>query len=377
MGHRGSWRVLSSADEPKMFDMSLRKESPHGPIRTVSALLTAIPGFFGFIPERSLILLALAPDARTVQASVRLDLDLAADDTPARPMLNEIDNLARILRGYGSADLIAVIGDDRFDLDSRTYEEILSIVDRRMRRCGGIGRGYVCGRFAEGEHWMQIWEHSAALTSRSSLQRGVLTDPRTSPTAVSDAVHSGRLLLASRAEIASMLAPAPHCDDGSCHAGAGGGSFDDEPPHELMAAIYEAVVMEPDRFSCERVAELERAICDVQVRDAALGFAVTDLRACAEVLWRELTRRLTGTGRASAATLLAHLHYIAGEGSFAGVALDVAREADRTWKLAQLLDHSLRNGLRPDNLWHLIGDSYDAAAQLGVTLPGATLRNAS
>ena len=174
-----------------------------------------------------------------------------------------------------------------------------------------------------------------------------------------------------------MLAPAPHCDDGPCRTKADAGSFDDEPPHERLAAIYEAVLMQPDRFSCATVDELERAICDVQVRDAALGFAVTDLRAGAELLWRELTRRLTGTGRASAATLLAHLHYIAGEGSFAGVALDVAREADRTWKLAQLLDHSLRNGLRPGNLWHLIGDSYSAAAELGLTLPHATLREAS
>ena len=359
-----------------MFDMSLRNDSSNGPIRTVSALLTAIPGFFGFIPERSLVLLALAPDGRTVQASVRLDLDLAPDGSPARPMLNEIDNLARIFQGYGSADLIAVIGDDRFDLDTRTYEEILSRVDRRMRLCGGIGRGYVCSCFAEGEPWTQIWEHGAALSAQSSRHCGVLTDPRISPTAVSGAVHSGRFLMANRAEIAAMLAPAPHCDDGSCSTIADDGRFDDEPPQELLVAIYEAVVMESDYYSCERVAELERAICDVRVRDAALAFAVTDLRSGAEMLWRELTRRLTGTGRASAATLLAHLHYIAGEGSFAGVALDVARDADRNWKLAQLLDHSLRNGLRPDNLWHLIGDSYDAAAELGLVLPHATLRDA-
>ena len=137
VGHRSFSRVRTYPGEPKMFDMSLRNDSSNGPIRTVSALLTAIPGFFGFIPERSLVLLALAPDGRTVQASVRLDLDLAPDGSPARPMLNEIDNLARIFQGYGSADLIAVIGDDRFELDTRTYEQILSKVDRRMRLCGG------------------------------------------------------------------------------------------------------------------------------------------------------------------------------------------------------------------------------------------------
>lgn len=371
----------ASAHTPKMFDMSPRNVSSNGPIRTVSALLTAVPGFFGFVPVRSLVLLSLASDARTVHASVRLDLSIGPDGSPTPHMLAEIDNLARILHGYGSADVIAIIGDDRFEPTSPRYKEILSVVDRRMRLCGGVGRGYICRHFREGERWIQIWEEGAALMTRSPRHSGVLDDPRISPTAVAGAVNSGRFLLGNREEIASMLAPTSHCDEVCCDLGscaiACDGWSGDASPSELMAAVFEAVVVGPDRFDCASVTELERAICDVQVRDAALAFAVTDLRSEAEILWRELTRRLGGTGRASAATLLAHLHYIAGEGSFAGVALDVARHADPSWKLAELLDHSLRNGLRPDNLWHIIGDSYEAARRLGVTLPSATLRDAS
>ena len=55
----------------------------------------------------------------------------------------------------------------------------------------------------------------------------------------------------------------------------------------------------------------------------------------------------------------------------------MALDADPQWSLARLLDRSLRNGLRPDNLWEIIGDSYDAAAALGVVIPSATLRDAS
>lgn len=366
-----------------MFDMSPRRNPPNGPIRTVSALLTAVPGFFGFIPTRSLILLALAPDPRTIQASVRVDLDLRPDGALDSHMLAEIDHLAAILQGYGSTDVIAVVADDRFDLESPTYRAVVSVVDRRMWACGGVGRGYVCSRFGEGERWIQVWEDGAELTLRLSRNRGVLGDPRISPTAVSDAVHSGRLLLGTREEIEAMLQPTSHCDDPCCAPDSTRcpvieAVLDaDATPQQSMAAIHEAIAVRRLRFDCASIAELERAVCDLRVRDAALAFAVTDVRTEAEALWRELTRRLSGTGRASAATLLAHLHYIGGEGSFAGVALDVALDADPQWSLARLLDRSLRNGLRPDNLWEIIGDSYDAAAALGVVIPSATLRDAS
>lgn len=378
-----------------MSDMSPRRNPPSGPIRTVSALLTAVPGFFGFIPTRSLILLALAPDGRTIQASVRIDLDLRPDGTLDSHMLAEIDHLAAILQGYGSADVIAVVADDRSALESPIYRAVVSVVDRRMWACGGVGRGYVCSRFGEGERWIQVWEEGAELTLRLSHNRGVLSDPRISPTAVSDAVHSGRLLLGTREEIEAMLDPTSHCDDPCCVSDSTCISVStcisdstrcpvveavldaDATPQQSMAAIHEAIAVRRLRFDCASIAELERAVCDLRVRDAALAFAVTDLRTEAEALWRELTRRLSGTGRASAATLLAHLHYIGGEGSFAGVALDVALDADPEWSLARLLDRSLRNGLRPDSLWEIIGDSYDAAAALGVIIPSATLRDAS
>ncbi|MCB1293509.1 MAG: DUF4192 family protein, partial [Gordonia sp.] len=82
---------------------------------------------------------------------------------------------------------------------------------------------------------------------------------------------------------------------------------------------------------------------------------------------------LTGSARASAASLLAHLHYIAGEGAYAAVALDTALDADPEWSLAVLLSRALHSGAHPAMLWATVGYSYELAASLGVDLPQPTM----
>ncbi len=170
-----------------------------------------------------------------------------------------------------------------------------------------------------------------------------------------------------------MLVPSAHCDSAVCAGVHSGVPTFSVSTAALLRTLVAHVLGQNGEWDCRTVAVLESAILDLEVRDAAMGLSVGEYRADAERLWRELTRRLRGRGRASAATLLGHLHYVAGEGAYAGVALDCALQADPDWNLARLLDQALRNGMRPTEMVDIVDRSFDIAERLGVSLPGRTV----
>lgn len=86
-------------------------------------------------------------------------------------------------------------------------------------------------------------------------------------------------------------------------------------------------------------------------------------------MWMRLARSLTGRAGAAAATLLAHLHYMAGEGAFASVAVERALELDPDYYLAHLLSTALEHGMRPSGLAEVVGYSFTLGRELGVGLP--------
>ncbi len=319
--------------------------------------------------------------------------------------------------------MLAVIADDRYSPDDDRYRQVFSLTDDCLVDSGGLAQGFVVTAFEQHAPWQLIWRRGSGPTGAGVGGRpagGTMADPYTSPTAVAEAVSTGRRILGDRGEMAAMLTPLPHCDSRNCDSPNCGFPSSDSPIRtepiagqpvsartelrlappqgerstrpalagiesdggiepregrnaELLRAVLRAM-QAPGVPDCQTMTVLHRAITTLPVRDAALACAVTDLRADAENLWRTLTRRLRGTGRASAATLLAHLHYIGGEGAFAGVALDCALAADPGWKLANLLDQALRGGAPPSLLWDMIDESYGIATDLGVVIPRATLR---
>ncbi|GAA1480571.1 DUF4192 domain-containing protein [Gordonia sinesedis] len=360
--------------------IAMSRSDVHLPDETT--LLTAIPAMLGFIPERSVILVALGAERGVVRATIRHDLDLDETGAVTAEQIAVLDSLGRIIAGYGVDTVLVVLADDRYPPADERYRRVLSVADRCLAPAGGARRGYVVGGdYQSGAPWRLIWSgrghrhRSAGVPDRV----GVLADPHTSPTALAEAVATGRRLLTRRSQMAAMLEPSAHCA-GPCTRDdewpGGSAARPDDSDAELLRLLVEAVTHpDPDR-ACATVRRLERAITTIPVRDAALAFAVTDHRHAAEDLWRDLTRRLDGEGRASAATLLAHLHYIGGEGAYAGVALDCALTAAPDWTLAGLLDQALRGGMPPVELRSMIDKSYVIARRLGVTIPLVTLRAA-
>ncbi|ASR03624.1 DUF4192 domain-containing protein [Gordonia rubripertincta] len=347
-----------------------------------TTLLTAIPALLGFIPERSIIVVAFAPD-RGISATMRHDLALGDTGEPTSELSTVLAGLGAITHSYGADEVVAVIADDRYPADDPRYRRVLAIADRHFDAIGGVAAGFVLSAFDPGAAWSVIWCPDGQAWSVDVLddREGVLDDPQTCPTAIAEAVKSGRRILPRRSEMRAMLEPVP----GECSTARPCADCDDRGVVPLGHALSDAHLLDltigsvahgGGPLDCAEVAVLEQAVRRPPVRDAVLALAVTDLREDAESVWRELTRRLTGPGRAGAATLLAHLHYIGGEGAYAGVALDVALESDPDAKLAGLLDTALRAGVRPTMLWEMIDGSYGTARELGVQMPEITRRAA-
>ncbi|WAC55221.1 DUF4192 domain-containing protein [Gordonia sp. SL306] len=353
-----------------------------------SALLTAVPGLLGFIPDRSFILIAFGDDPHVVRTAMRHDLVLDESGEIVPALKSVFGDLAEVCVRNEIRDVVAVVADDRHPAGDDRYRRICAIADRRFAEIGGIAAGFVVPEFTDGARWQRIWDPrpptarpmSTPPIARSASPRGRLGNPHTSPTAVHHAVATGRRVLARRSDMVAMLAPLDHCTGD--HRDASQGEAGPASDAGLLRGVVEQVIStmptptgevdRPRELDCATVTMLGTALTRLPVRDAALALAVTDLRHAAEMLWRELARRLTGSQRASAATLLAHLHYINGEGGYAGVALDCALAADPGWSLAVLLDSALRGGMPPRMLRAMLDDSYEIAHSLGVPMPAPT-----
>ena len=125
----------------------------------------------------------------------------------------------------------------------------------------------------------------------------------------------------------------------------------------------------PDRD----VARIAWGLRDLWVRDRAMGLALDDTAAGAEVLWTELTRRVPPPLDAAPATLLAVTAWVRGDGAMANVALERALDSEPGYSLAQLLRTALDACFPPADVRRLIRDSVADLEELDddADVPGA------
>ncbi len=254
--------------------------------------------------------------------------------------------------------MASVIVDDRLRRGDARHREFAHQMHDILVGCGGLHAGYVVETMAEGQRWCTVWGEEARDGADSDEALG---DPFTSPTATRAAVQQGRTVAASRDRVGADLTA-----DG---CGCGGYEFDAHGHTESdpLAAVATVMGALEGPVDCATAAAVGRALCDLDIRDALLALAGTTAhRHTAENLWQHIARHSTGTVRASAATMLAHLYYVAGEGAMSGIALDEALAADSDWALARLLDEALRAGAHPSALWPMLEACAQMLALLGV-----------
>ncbi|WOC14383.1 DUF4192 domain-containing protein [Gordonia sp. MP11Mi] len=361
--------------------ITTRIEGSHA-VADPDPLIAAVPALLGFVPERSIVFMCF-DDRIQVTATMRHDLEFTRGGRTPAAMRALFARLGDLAASYGSHGVVAVLVDDRYEPSDERFTRAARDVRRAFACAGGLTAAFSIGAVQAGAYWRTAWQssHSADVFGHDFAPDGVLSDPQASPIALHRAFETGRIVMRSRSEIAALLAPIDHCESPRCAAVSpaaltGPMSADDGP---RLARVYDAVLERAcgdPSVTCEQLNELAESLVSVHVRDAAIGLSMTVHRDAAEELWMDLTRRLSGTPRAAAATLLGHLHYMEGSGAFASAAFDVAHAADPSYGLANLLDTALMHGMRPQELAGIADLAFDLARALGVPFPPATHRSA-
>ncbi|MFN8070773.1 MAG: DUF4192 domain-containing protein [Mycobacterium sp.] len=328
------------------------------------ALIAALPAVLGFVPEKSLVLVAL--EEGRMGAVMRADL--AAD------LMGNLDRLAELAATSGADAVVAVIVDEEGALcpmcaaDHRQMCDALkSVLDDR-----GVGLygTHVVDRVEAGGQW-----HCADGCGTG----GPVEDPSASPLAAA-AVLDGRRLYPRRSDLHAVIAPVDTSRSGLLVepirelAAARGAQWHADPDERGRCDVETAIELASRVFdgatpSDAELAALACGLTDVAVRDTLYALAVGEEAAAAEALWALLARTLPDPWRVEALVLLAFSAYARGDGPLAGISLEAALRSDPEHRMAGMLDTALQSGMRPEQIRELTGTGFRLAKRLGVRLP--------
>jgi Domain of unknown function (DUF4192) len=327
-------------------------------IDELGELIAGLPGLLGFVPADSLVLATFsARDAFRLGPTIRVDLPRARDRLALVHQLrgalrqNEVAAVTVVVVGGGSAAPP--------DLPHRGLTRLLAkeLADLGVR----LTHSAWVPRIERDVTWWCYEDDRCA---------GQVHDPQTSALAALQAVD-GMVTYASRADMLGVLAPDD--EDRVAHRAHLLAAFTRHEPDdptareaELLAAVDAAATQEslPD-LDDEQIVRLGVALGHPRVRDSCLTMSITDRASAAERLWTVLTRALPAPERAEPACLLAVCAYLRGSAVLAGMALEVAMDADPDHRTAPLLRKALDLGTPPDVVRHMLTRSVERARFAG------------
>ena len=318
-------------------------------LRTVRAtgpadLLALVPTFLGFHPADSVVLVTLGSAPSPVHARVDLPVDPRDAEGLAAHLAGVVDR-----NGVGAVALLLYTDDAAL---------AATVVDALVPRLAEVRCAVRCAARADGEHW---W-----LLGRPEQGPGTPYDLGTHPL-TAEAVVEGRVMLASRAELAGTLVG----DPAEVEAVE---TWLAEAADRLVTLLpsREHLVLE-GRWVRHRV---RRHLADGRRLDASdvarlllLLHATVELRdvAWAEMhhgnarehvtLWLDIVRRSPDELRAAPASLLGFAAWLSGRGALAWCAVERAQEAQPGYGLAGLLSTALAGGV-PPSAWEPLGPEH-------------------
>jgi hypothetical protein len=311
-------------------------------------LIAAIPHLLGFYPVDSLVAVSLSNDeTESVNATLRVDIPTSQ----TRECL--IEQMIRMLTSNDSTAVILVVvggcGDD--DTQVLPHRDLIDGYSADLARAGiPVLRRLWAASAAAGSIWRCYDEADSA---------GSVPGSEDSPMALAR-VATGSLLYRKREDLAATLSPD---DEGllarraDLLAAANGHDCAEETDpaasrrrlHLVEAAVNDVA---DGRFpqTDEDIVALVVALSDHIVRDACLALGDSRTQAAAERLWTNLVRSTPVPERAEPACLLAFAAYQRGDGVLAGIAIELALEADPSHRLSGLVHTALWLALTPDQL---------------------------
>jgi hypothetical protein len=328
------------------------------------ALIAALPAVLGFVPEKSLVLVAL--EEGRMGAVMRADL--------SGDLVDNLDRLAELASTSGADAVVAVIVDEdgaRCPMCAADHRQMCDALKSALDDLGvGLYSTHVVDRVEVGGRW-----HCADGCGTG----GPVEDPSASPLAAA-AVLDGRRLYPRRADLHAVIAPVDEAiarrliDPIREHASMRKAHWQADPDERGRRDVETAIdlalrVFEGATPSDAELADIACGLTDVAVRDTLYALAVGEEAAAAEALWALLARILPDPWRVEALVLLAFSAYARGDGPLAGISLEAALRSDPEHRMAGMLDTALQSGMRPEQIRELTGTGFRLAKRLGVRLP--------
>ena len=337
-------------------------------------LVGSLPSMLGFVPEESVVAIAMHRREGRSRVGGMARVDLVAE--AAAHERAEVDRvLAHALRDRfvrSKPDNIVVVVVSESESGGRPpHAGLVDAVTEAFAELGVPVSGAVwAARVAAGAPWRCYDDCGCS---------GTVPDP-TGTLAAAESAGIGRVTYGSRDEVAAALAPEPAAtgrrrrqlvDDAHRAAltdrglaGAAAARRDLEAVRHAVAEVGRDVVLAE-----EEIARLAVALCDPRVRDVALGFAAGHDEAVdpddAARLWSLLARAVPAPEVAEPATLLAFATLDRGGGAALTVALDRAMAADPDHQLSRLLAALVSSGVDPAALREMVAESSaESAARL-------------
>ncbi len=341
-------------------------------------LVASLPAMLGFVPEESVVAIAMHRRGGRTRVGGMARVDLVTDAAPGERA--EVDRVladavvARLGRAAPDSLVLVVVSRSDAEAEPGARPPYGGLVDTLTGAFAAIDvpvTGAVWAeRVATGAPW-RCYDDCGCT--------GVLADP-TGTLAAAETAATGRVTYGSRAEVDATLAPDPAAsgrrrrelvDDAHRAAltdrelsGLAAARRDLEAVRHAVAEVGRGVVLAE-----EEIARLAVALCDPQVRDVCLGFAAGHDAGVdpdhAWLLWTLLVRAVPAPEVAEPATLLAFATLDHGGGATLTTALERAMAADPGHQLSRLLGSIVAAGIDPADVRDMVaGAAAESAARL-------------
>jgi hypothetical protein len=316
-------------------------------IKNPGDLLAAVPGFLGFHPRDSVVLLTTGSASNPFHARVDLPDDVDEVD-------ELVAHLVRVSRRAGTDQVAVVIYSD----DRGLADVVMGMLENDL---ADAGVAVVIGVRADGERWFCL-----AGCAGDCRPEGTSYDVSTHPITV-EAVVEGRVVHDSREALRDSLVgtdleeieavtDAMEVAVARMEA-AGRHPLGPDNPAGLREHLVQEgrwlqhrvrrFVRDRQRLDTHDVGRLLVAIVRIDVRDVAwCEITRPDARAYVD-LWTDVVRRSPHAALPAPASLLAFAAWLSGDGALAWCAVDRAQEADPGYSLAALVAQTLACAMPP------------------------------
>jgi hypothetical protein len=314
-------------------------------------LLAVVPGLLGFQPADSIVVIGTGQPGAEVQLTLRYDLPDPASTRGAAAIAEGVTSILTMqcittaaAVGYGADGVVSPVA---AALRSRAAEAGVTLTEVL--------------RAEDNRYWSYVCSNPACCPTD-----GTPFDVADHPVARAFAA-SGRRVLASRQELAAMIAPAGGDQATAMRLATrkierqltARGSQATRVSHRiarrrLVAAVGQPLIVDAisryragETLGPEPAAWLTVALRELRVRDDAWARMLPECNAAHTRLWTDLTRLAQPGYVAAPASLLAFVAWQAGDGALANVALDRALADDQRYSMARLLRRALDSGAPP------------------------------